>query len=189
MSWFLIEIGFICNIFKILLNGSSGFPGARLFETCQHLGFPKFRDLQKQYCWNAPGIFSICFRYPDVSKDKSSCLWDTSTIPEIIEMRSLRFSDNEIEFLLIQIGAFRPIFSKKKYHKNDPTIANESFKFSYDFLGWWLLMTQQVFYDFLGFLRLHTKWASKCSWSGCPNCRPCHPTISSPRKQKIRENR
>ena len=39
---FLTNIGLIAKIFEILLNGSSGFVGARLFEHCQNFGLPTF---------------------------------------------------------------------------------------------------------------------------------------------------
>ena len=42
ISCFQEKIGPISKIFKILLDGSTGFVGARLFEYCQHLRFPKF---------------------------------------------------------------------------------------------------------------------------------------------------
>ena len=45
ISCFLEDIGLISKIFKILLDGSSSFFGARLFESCQRFGFPKFRYL------------------------------------------------------------------------------------------------------------------------------------------------
>ena len=39
---FLIDIDLISKIIKILLDGPSGFSGARLFGNCQHVGFPTF---------------------------------------------------------------------------------------------------------------------------------------------------
>ena len=39
---FLIDIDLISKIFKISLDVSSGFFGARIFENCQRLGFPNF---------------------------------------------------------------------------------------------------------------------------------------------------
>ena len=50
ISCFLEDIDLISKLFKISLDGSSGFSGARLFKTCQTFGFPSFgidKDLQK----------------------------------------------------------------------------------------------------------------------------------------------
>ena len=43
ISCVLINIDLISKISKILLNGSSGFFGARLFETCRNYGFSNCR--------------------------------------------------------------------------------------------------------------------------------------------------
>ena len=40
-----VDIDPIFQMFKILLDGSSGFFGDRLFEKCQHFGFTKIREL------------------------------------------------------------------------------------------------------------------------------------------------
>ena len=45
IACFLEDIDLIFQIFVILLDGSSSFPGARLFQNCQSIGFPQFRDL------------------------------------------------------------------------------------------------------------------------------------------------
>ena len=45
-----IDIDLISKIFKILLDGSSGFVGARLFQKCQRLGFPNFEIYKNTLC-------------------------------------------------------------------------------------------------------------------------------------------
>ena len=45
ISFFLVDIGLISKIFKILLDGSSGLFVARLLEICPNSAVPKFRDL------------------------------------------------------------------------------------------------------------------------------------------------
>ena len=40
ISCFLEDIDLIPKIFKILLDGSSSFSVPRLFDNCQHCGFP-----------------------------------------------------------------------------------------------------------------------------------------------------
>ena len=41
ISCFGEDLDLISKIFKMLFDGSSGFVGARLFEHCRNVGFPK----------------------------------------------------------------------------------------------------------------------------------------------------
>ena len=45
ISCFLMDLEPISKVFKISLDGSSGFVGARLFQNREKCGFPSFRDL------------------------------------------------------------------------------------------------------------------------------------------------
>ena len=105
VSWFLVLVSGFQNCFmfskdilyalpnshlmilKILLDGTLSIFGARLFEKCQHVGFPQFRHLLKNEMFQ--GFFLILFRYPSVSKDKTIGFGglDTSKNSETIEMR------------------------------------------------------------------------------------------------------
>ena len=66
------EIDPISKIFKILLHGSSGFVGARLFQHRQSFEFPKLRFIKIILFGHVPGMFLFLFRCAGVSKDTNS---------------------------------------------------------------------------------------------------------------------
>ena len=110
ISCFFIDIELISKIFKIVLDGSPGFVGARLFEKCKILDFRKSEIYKNNINENVPAIALICFLYPGVSKDKNNLvlgLGNGFKNPEIIEMMVFGFSfpHKQIEKLLIQIEA------------------------------------------------------------------------------------
>ena len=83
-------------------------------DTCtlEHFQSCWFPDLQTIiFVEKSPGIFLICFRCPDVSKDKKLVLGlgDGFKNPEIMEFAVLGFSNNEIRILLYQYGAEKSI--------------------------------------------------------------------------------
>ena len=69
ISCFLIDVGPISKVFKILLYASSGCFGARLFQ----------------------GFLLISLRYPGVSKDKDSWFWGSGTREQIRNHRNEEF--------------------------------------------------------------------------------------------------
>ena len=58
MSCFLVDDDLISKLFKIVLDGSSGFVGACLFENCQHFGCPNCWEFFECFSKNE---FSWCF--------------------------------------------------------------------------------------------------------------------------------
>ena len=100
ISCFLRDIDPISKIFNILLNGSSSFPGARFFHTCQQVGFPTCWDSYNSYfqkCVSASFCFCVGVLVSPKIKHIGFGGLDTSQNPEIMEMRSCKFSHKQIE--------------------------------------------------------------------------------------------
>ena len=80
ISCSLIDIDILPKLFNTLLDGSTAFCGAHLFEHDQHFGFPKMR-FTNHFKWL--GIFLDYLRSPGVSKEKNKCLLEERTRPKI----------------------------------------------------------------------------------------------------------
>ena len=61
ISCFLIDMKYISKILEILLDGSSSFVGARLFEKCQNVGCQKFSDMKNNMFLRCPHDSSCIF--------------------------------------------------------------------------------------------------------------------------------
>ena len=104
ISCFLTDIDPISKIFKIILDRSSGFVGARLFPNCQTLGFPNIRRFTNTiFSGSVPGSF--CLGSWRLQRKLVSKGLDTSENPQIMEMSDFGFSHKQIEKLLYQIEA------------------------------------------------------------------------------------
>ena len=71
VSCFLEDLDPTSKIFKNILDGSSGFPGPRLFHNVRTFMFSKC-SIPKNLLWgNDAACFSNSLEYTGVSKDKS----------------------------------------------------------------------------------------------------------------------
>ena len=95
---FLIDIDLIFKIFKILMDGSSSFFGARPFQHCHKLGLPN-NEIVNTLFSKIFKVFLEFVKYRCVSKDKNIFVGglDTSQNAEIIELKSLGLSHKQIE--------------------------------------------------------------------------------------------